>query len=80
MSAEDLVTTTVLWLSFSSFVKWKILTERIITLSIIDLPVRGYLLFEHFLGVLVVSGLSVISHLPGQKPTMKTVGVSVASE
>ena len=80
VSGGDLVTTTVLWLSFSSFVKWKILTERIITLSIIDLPVRGYLLFEHFLGVLVVSGLSVISHLPGQKPTMKTVGVSVASE
>ena len=51
----------------------------IITLLIVYLLVGEYLLFEHFFRVLVVLSLLVISHLPGQKPTMKTGGVRVAS-
>ena len=77
MSGEDLVTTTVLWLSFNNFVKWKIFMEWII--SLYYLLFGRYLLFKHFLGVLVVLALSMISHLSAQEPTMKTVGVSVAS-
>ena len=37
------------------------------------------LLFKHFLRVPVVVAVFMIPHLPAQKPTMETVGVSVAS-
>ena len=38
-----------------------------------------YLLFKHILRVLGVGSVFMISHLTAQKPTMKTVGVRVAS-
>ena len=38
-----------------------------------------YLFFKHFLRLLVVVTVLVTSHLTGQKPTMETVGVRVAS-
>ena len=47
--------------------------------SLLYLENTKNLLFKHFLRVLVVVAVFESSHLPAQKPTMNTVGVSVAS-